>query len=89
VPLGSGQLLSLVIRYVDLSEHASLKPKRERFNTLLHRGMVTKSFLKNTAACRELFFSEDLPEEQLSAYQALLRSNASSVPVIDVSHVTT
>ena len=46
--------------------------------------MITKNFVTNVAACRELFFSEDLPPHELEKYQALLRDNASPVPVIDV-----
>ena len=48
--------------------------------------MITKNFLTNAASCRELFFSEDLPPAELDKYQALLRNNASPVPVIDVSN---
>ncbi|KAK9915403.1 hypothetical protein WJX75_008696 [Coccomyxa subellipsoidea] len=48
-------------------------------------GMVTKNFLNNVAACRELFFSEDLPAADLERFQGLLRDNASKIPVIDVS----
>jgi hypothetical protein len=47
--------------------------------------MVTKNFLNNAAACRELFFSEDLPAADLERFQGLLRDNASKIPVIDVS----
>ena len=50
------------------------------------RSMITKNFVKNPTACRELFFSEDLPPADLEKYQTLLRENASPVPVIDVSH---
>ncbi len=50
------------------------------------RSMITKNFVKNTGACRELFFSEDLPQCELERYQAMLRENASPVPVIDASH---
>ena len=50
------------------------------------RSMITKNFVKNTAAWRELFFSEDLPQGDLERYQAMLRENESPVPVIDVSH---
>ena len=50
------------------------------------RSMITKNFVRNVAACRELFFSDDLPQADLEKYQALLRDNASPVPVIDVSH---
>lgn len=49
------------------------------------RSMITKNFIKNATACRELFFSKDLPQTDLDKYQALLRENASPVPVIDVS----
>jgi hypothetical protein len=45
---------------------------------------VTKNFLKNKAACRELFFSDDLPQAELDRCQRLLRENASPVPVIEV-----
>ena len=45
---------------------------------------MTKNFLKNAAACRELFFSDDLPTTELERYQRLLRDNASPVPVIEV-----
>ena len=45
---------------------------------------MTKNFLKNAAACRELFFSDDLPQAELDRYQRLLRDNASPVPVIEV-----
>lgn len=51
------------------------------------RSMISKNFTKNAAACRELFFSEDLPQAELEKYQALLRDNASPMPVIDVSHL--
>ena len=47
--------------------------------------MITKNFTKNATACRELFFSEDLPQPELKKYQALLRDNVSPVSVIDVS----
>ena len=50
----------------------------------MFRSMITKNFVRNAAACRELFFSEDLPQADLEKYQALLRDNASPVPVIDV-----
>ena len=50
------------------------------------RSMISKNFTKNAAACRELFFSEDLPQAELEKYQALLRDNASPMPVIDVSN---
>ena len=50
--------------------------------------MITKNFVTNAAACRELFFSEDLPPAELKKYQALLRDNASPVPVIDVRDST-
>jgi len=46
--------------------------------------MISKNFLKDAAACRELFFSKDLPTYDLERYQSLLRENASKVPVIDV-----
>ncbi len=49
--------------------------------------MISKNFVKNAAACRELFFSEDLPQAELEKYQALLRTNASPVPVINVSNL--
>jgi hypothetical protein len=51
---------------------------------LKYRGMISKNFLKNATACRELFFSETLPQSDLERYQRLLRENASDVPVIDV-----
>lgn len=51
------------------------------------RGMISKNFLTNPSACRELFFSEDLPAHDLERFQALLREHASKVPVIDVSEV--
>lgn len=50
--------------------------------------MITKNFVRNAAACRELFFSEDLPPAELKKYQALLRDNGSPVPVIDVRDST-
>ena len=50
----------------------------------LSRSMVTKNFLTNAVACRELFFSDDLPQAELDQYQRLLRDNASPVPVIEV-----
>ena len=48
------------------------------------RAMVTKNFLKSAAACRELFFSGDLPQELLERYQGLLKEHASAVSVINV-----
>lgn len=55
--------------------------------SVLHvsRGMISKNFLTNLSACRELFFSKDLPAHDLERFQALLREHASKVPVIDVS----
>ncbi|CAL8468669.1 g8209 [Coccomyxa elongata] len=50
-------------------------------------GMISKNFLTNPSACRELFFSKDLPAHDLERFQALLREHASKVPVIDVSRM--
>ena len=50
----------------------------------MRRAMVSKNFLQNAAACRELFFSEELPEPELARYQGLLREHASEVAVINV-----
>lgn len=48
--------------------------------------MISKNFLTNKAACRDMFFSEDLPESELDRFQGLLREHAGDVPVIDVRH---
>lgn len=49
---------------------------------------MSKNFLKdgNAAACREMFFSKELPEPELERYQGLLREHASNVSVINVRH---
>lgn len=46
-------------------------------------GFISKSFRKDTAACRELFFSEDLAEDRLLEYQTKL-AQCSDVALLDV-----
>ncbi|KAK9867141.1 hypothetical protein WJX84_004221 [Apatococcus fuscideae] len=47
-------------------------------------GFITKSFLRSKSACREMFFSNDLPEADIDRYQQLFRAEAGKVPVVDV-----
>lgn len=51
-------------------------------------GFITKSFLKNAEACRELFFSSSLPEEKLILYQQKLVENSSNVALLDVRNLS-
>ena len=46
-------------------------------------GFITKSFAKSPEACRELFFSNDLPESTLNIYQQKL-AECSPVALLDV-----
>eukprot|EP00199_Chlamydomonas_sp_CCMP681_P001695 CAMPEP_0119109338 /NCGR_PEP_ID=MMETSP1180-20130426/17853_1 /TAXON_ID=3052 ORGANISM="Chlamydomonas cf sp, Strain CCMP681" /NCGR_SAMPLE_ID=MMETSP1180 /ASSEMBLY_ACC=CAM_ASM_000741 /LENGTH=378 /DNA_ID=CAMNT_0007095081 /DNA_START=30 /DNA_END=1167 /DNA_ORIENTATION=- len=49
-------------------------------------GFVAKSFIQDLSSCRELFFSDDLPEADLRRYQALL-ATCSPVRLIDLNDV--
>ena len=51
-------------------------------------GFITKSFLKDPKACRELFFSESLPEETLLSYQKKMVENSSTVALLDVRNLS-
>lgn len=51
-------------------------------------GFITKSFLKDPKACRELFFSESLPEDVLLGYQKKLVENSSPVALLDVRNLS-
>lgn len=51
-------------------------------------GFITKSFLKNPKACRELFFSSSLPEDTLLSYQEKLVQNSSNVALLDVRNLS-
>ena len=51
-------------------------------------GFITKSFLKDPKACRELFFSSSLPEDTLLAYQKKLVDNSSPVALLDVRNLS-
>ncbi|KAK9829262.1 hypothetical protein WJX72_004843 [[Myrmecia] bisecta] len=48
-------------------------------------GFITKSYLRNDAACREMFFSGDLPEADVARYRQLLADNASPTLIMDLS----
>ncbi|MEW5318411.1 MAG: hypothetical protein WDW38_009635 [Sanguina aurantia] len=47
-------------------------------------GFVTRSFARNVDACREMFFSSDLPDEDVRRYQQLLAAS-SLVRLIDLN----
>lgn len=49
-------------------------------------GFIAKSFVKSKEACRELFFSSDLPEADLERYQKQL-AECSSVRLMDLQDV--
>ena len=50
-------------------------------------GFITKSFLKNSADTRFLFFSPQLGEAELLKYQRYLQDNASPVALLDVRNL--
>ena len=46
--------------------------------------MVTKAFLRDAGACREMYFSADMAIEEVARLQRLLAQYASPLPVVDV-----
>ncbi|GFH08920.1 putative thylakoid-associated phosphatase 38 [Haematococcus lacustris] len=53
---------------------------------ILQRGFVARSFIKDVKACRELFFSPDLPDADLARHHAQL-ATCSPVRLMDLADV--
>ena len=45
---------------------------------------MTKAFLRDAGACREMYFSADMALEEVARLQRLLAHHASPLPVVDV-----
>jgi hypothetical protein len=46
--------------------------------------MVTKAYLRDARACREMYFSAGMDAHEVARLQRLLAQHASPLPVIDV-----
>jgi hypothetical protein len=82
----NARILACAVSHAALHSLAQVtrEPGRLMRWACMRRAMVSKNFLKNATACREMFFSEELPETELERYQGLLREHASDVSVIKV-----
>lgn len=50
---------------------------------------MTKAFLRDAGACREMYFSADMVPEEVARLQRLLAHHASPLPVVDVRPIHT